>query len=67
MRSGDFKVSGQALYGDILALVKVYLFGQHVRKRHSLSVYTFIVYGISAPVFGVLPVWASRLFFAPAC
>ncbi|WP_414581057.1 hypothetical protein [Bacillus swezeyi] len=46
---GGFKVSGQALYGDILALAACALMtGQHARKRHSLSVYTFIVYGISA-------------------
>jgi len=51
---GDFKVSGMALFGDFLALlacamVTAYLlFGQHVRKKHSLTAYTFIVYGISS-------------------
>ncbi|WP_210367573.1 DMT family transporter [Bacillus sp. REN3] len=51
---GDFKISGSALFGDILALiacglVTVYLlFGQAVRKRMSLITYTFIVYGISS-------------------
>lgn len=51
---GDFKVSGMALFGDILALIACamvtayLLFGQHVRKTHSLTAYTFIVYGISA-------------------
>ncbi|WP_243387643.1 DMT family transporter [Bacillus kexueae] len=51
---GDFRVSGMALFGDILALIACamvtayLLFGQHVRKTHSLTAYTFIVYGISA-------------------
>ncbi|MFX3675316.1 MAG: DMT family transporter [Paenisporosarcina sp.] len=50
---GDFKISGTALYGDVLALVACalvtayLLFGQDVRKRLSLVTYTFIVYGIS--------------------
>jgi drug/metabolite transporter (DMT)-like permease len=49
---GDFKISGSALFGDILALiacalVTAYLmFGQTVRKRVSLITYTFIVYFI---------------------
>lgn len=53
---GDFKVSGLALYGDLLAflacmLVTAYLlFGQNVRKRMSLMSYTFIVYAISSIV-----------------
>lgn len=52
--SGDFKIAGEALYGDILALlgaiaVTIYfLSGQQVRKNVSLITYTFIVYGISA-------------------
>ncbi|MFK2827263.1 DMT family transporter [Bacillus sp. B190/17] len=47
---GDFQVSGQALYGDILALAACalitgyLLFGQMIRKRMSLVTYTFIVY-----------------------
>jgi drug/metabolite transporter (DMT)-like permease len=51
---GDFRISGSALYGDLLALIAcalitVYLlFGQDVRKRLSLVTYTFIVYGVSA-------------------
>ncbi|GLB61987.1 DMT family transporter [Cytobacillus sp. NCCP-133] len=50
---GDFKISGSALFGDILALiacalVTAYLmFGQTVRKRMSLITYTFVVYSIS--------------------
>lgn len=51
---GDFKISGSALFGDLLAiaacaLVTVYLlFGQTVRKRMSLITYTFIVYSFSS-------------------
>lgn len=51
---GDFKISGIALFGDLLALaacamITAYLlFGQEIRKRHSLTLYTFIVYGISS-------------------
>ncbi|MBM7609200.1 drug/metabolite transporter (DMT)-like permease [Lysinibacillus composti] len=50
---GDFKVSGTALYGDILALIACglvtgyFLFGQDVRKRLSLITYTMVVYSIS--------------------
>lgn len=53
---GDFRVSGEALFGDILALlacalVTAYLmFGQSVRKRISLVTYTFVVYSISSIV-----------------
>ncbi|WP_299094896.1 DMT family transporter [uncultured Metabacillus sp.] len=51
---GDFQISGLALFGDVLALaacamITAYLlFGQGIRKRHSLTLYTFIVYGISS-------------------
>lgn len=51
---GDFAISGQALFGDLLALIAcalitVYLlFGQTVRKRLSLITYTFVVYSISS-------------------
>lgn len=51
---GDFRISGTALFGDLLALaacalVTAYLmFGQTVRKRLSLITYTFTVYSISA-------------------
>ena len=50
---GDFKISGSALYGDILALIACalitanFMFGQTVRQRLSLITYTFIVYSIS--------------------
>lgn len=51
---GDFKISGSALYGDVLALIACalitayLLFGQTVRKRISLITYTFVVYSISS-------------------
>ncbi|MBB5181955.1 drug/metabolite transporter (DMT)-like permease [Planomicrobium koreense] len=50
---GDFKISGMALYGDMLALIACalitayLLFGQDVRKRISLVTYTFVVYSVS--------------------
>ena len=50
---GDFRISGSALYGDMLALIACalitayLLFGQTVRKRMSLITYTFVVYSIS--------------------
>ncbi|WP_276511786.1 DMT family transporter [Pseudalkalibacillus hwajinpoensis] len=51
---GDFKISGMALWGDLLALTACamvtgyLLFGQNIRKRLDLMPYTFIVYGIAA-------------------
>lgn len=51
---GDFQISGQAFYGDMLALLGAvmvtgyFLVGQNVRKRLSLMTYTFLVYGISS-------------------
>jgi drug/metabolite transporter (DMT)-like permease len=50
---GDFRISGLALFGDILALIACalitayFLFGQTVRKRISSITYTFLVYSIS--------------------
>ncbi|WP_246946145.1 DMT family transporter [Bacillus pinisoli] len=51
---GDFRVSGLALWGDILALIACllvtiyFLFGQEVRSRMSLVTYTYIVYFVSS-------------------
>ncbi|MTH54809.1 EamA family transporter [Bacillus mangrovi] len=62
---GDFRISGMALAGDLLALtaclmVTVYLlFGQDVRKRHSLILHTTLVYGISAVVLFIYCVFFS--------
>ncbi|RTQ90196.1 DMT family transporter [Lysinibacillus telephonicus] len=53
---GDFKISGTAFYGDILALIACglvtgyLLFGQDVRKRITLITYTMVVYSISTVV-----------------
>ncbi|MFF5995871.1 DMT family transporter [Lysinibacillus sp. KU-BSD001] len=50
---GDFRTSGTALYGDILALIACalitgyLLFGQAVRNRLSLMTYTMVVYSVS--------------------
>ncbi|MFJ7745380.1 DMT family transporter [Peribacillus sp. NPDC097295] len=51
---GDFRISGLALWGDILALVACalvtgyLLFGQSVVRRVSSITYTFVVYSMSA-------------------
>ena len=51
---GDLRISGMALWGDILALIACalvtgyLLFGQSVVKRISSITYTFVVYSISA-------------------
>ncbi len=51
---GDFHISGLALFGDFLALaacglITAYLLvGQEIRQRHTLTLYTFIVYGLSS-------------------
>jgi drug/metabolite transporter (DMT)-like permease len=51
---GDFRISGAALFGDILSLIACafvtgyLLFGQTVRKRLSLVTYTFVVYFMSS-------------------
>ncbi len=56
---GDFRVSGEALYGDMLALIACamvtgyWLVGQHLRKQFSLITYTYIVYGIASLVLSV--------------
>ncbi|WP_424237815.1 DMT family transporter [Bhargavaea ginsengi] len=50
---GDFRLGGDAFFGDMLALIacglitSYLLFGQDVRKRISLVTYTFIVYSVS--------------------
>ncbi|AIF42378.1 DMT family transporter [Virgibacillus sp. SK37] len=51
---GDFKISGMALFGDILAVLGAitvtayFLLGQRVRRNVSLMTYTFVVYGVSS-------------------
>lgn len=55
----DFQISGQALFGDIIAfiaagIITAYFFiGQHVRKRLSLIPYSVISYGSSTLLLGV--------------
>src|SRR5699024_12049113 len=52
--SGDFKIVGMALVGDILAFLAAiaitgyFLLGQQLRRSLSLMTYTFIVYGTSS-------------------
>ncbi|MGG0198992.1 DMT family transporter [Bacillus anthracis] len=55
----DFQISGEALYGDILAfiaagIISAYFFiSQYVRKDLSLIPYSFISYGSSACFLGI--------------
>ena len=65
---GDFKVSGEAFYGDILALIACalvtgyFLFGQEVRKQLSLITYTMVVYSVSTIVLFVYVLVAGQSF-----
>ncbi|WP_425388391.1 DMT family transporter [Domibacillus tundrae] len=65
----DFQISGQALFGDILAfiaagIITAYFFiGQHVRKRLSLIPYSVIGYGSSTLLLGVFAVSQQTPFF----
>ena len=51
---GDFKIGGNALYGDFLSMVAAFmvtiywLFGQTIRRSVSLITYTILVYSSSA-------------------
>lgn len=66
---GDFRFSGPALFGDILALLGAimitgyFLMGQQVRKRLSLTIYTFLVYGISSITLIVYNLIEGNAFF----
>ncbi|PPA69968.1 DMT family transporter [Jeotgalibacillus proteolyticus] len=65
---GDFRISGSALYGDILALIACalvtayLLFGQDVRKRLSIVTYTFILYSISAVILFLYTLFKGESF-----
>ncbi|MBZ5749975.1 DMT family transporter [Metabacillus rhizolycopersici] len=65
----DFQISGQALFGDILAfiaagIITAYFFiGQHVRKRLSLIPYSVISYGSSTLLLGVFAFSQQTPFF----
>ena len=67
---GDFKVSGLALIGDMLALIACglitayLLLGQTVRKRLSSITYTFIVYSASTITLFIYA-WAAGNSFGP--
>lgn len=65
----DFQISGQALFGDILAfiaagIITAYFFiGQHIRKRLSLIPYSVISYGSSTLLLGVFAFSQETPFF----
>ncbi|MGG1660035.1 DMT family transporter [Brevibacillus sp. NRS-1366] len=65
----DFQISGQALFGDILAfiaagVITAYFFiGQHVRKKLSLVPYSVIGYGSSTLFLGVFAISQQTPFF----
>lgn len=67
---GDFQLSGDMVYGDMLALlgaiaVTIYsLSGQHVRKNVSLITYTFIIYSISAVILTLFNIVRQENFFS---
>ncbi|MGN5653166.1 DMT family transporter [Bacillus sp. Brlt_9] len=64
----DFQISGEALYGDILAfiaagIITVYFFiSQHVRKDVSLIPYSVISYGSSACFLGIFAYMQNESF-----
>ncbi|HDR7719904.1 DMT family transporter [Bacillus albus] len=64
----DFQISGEALYGDILAfiaagIITAYFFiSQHVRKNVSLIPYSVISYGSSACFLGIFAYMQQESF-----
>lgn len=67
---GDFRIGGQALYGDLLAFVGAFfvagymLVGRGIRARMSLFPYILVVYGVSTAVL-LLAAMAYRLPLYP--
>jgi len=65
---GDFKVSGDAFFGDVLALIACalvtgyFLFGQEVRKQLSLITYTMVVYSVSTIVLFAYVLFVGQSF-----
>lgn len=65
---GDFSISGDAFYGDILALIACalvtgyFLFGQEVRKRLSLITYSVVVYSVSTVVLFIYVIVTGESF-----
>ena len=68
--AGDFTAKGEALYGDVLALLSCalitayFMIGQVLRRKVGLTAYTFTVYSMSAAVLGVY-VWVKGESFGP--
>ncbi|NWK69855.1 DMT family transporter [Bacillus paramycoides] len=66
----DFQISGEALYGDILAfiaagIITAYFFiSQHVRKELPLIPYSVISYGSSSLVLGIFAYTQQSSFFS---
>ncbi|HHW39169.1 MAG TPA: DMT family transporter [Bacillales bacterium] len=66
---GDFQISGQALFGDILAFIAAgvisgyFLIGQSVRKDLSLVPYSVIGYGSSAVFLAIYALTQQQSFF----
>ena len=66
---GDFRISGMALFGDILALLGAvtitayFLLGQRLRRNLSLMTYTFIVYGFGTITLIIYNVVLQNPFF----
>ncbi len=65
----DFQISGEALYGDILAfiaagIITAYFFiSQYVRKDLSLIPYSLISYGSSACFLGIFAYMKHESFY----
>ncbi|WP_455662302.1 DMT family transporter [Pradoshia sp.] len=68
--AGDFSAEGEALYGDVLAILSCalitayFLLGQVLRRKIGLTAYTFSVYSMSAAVLGIY-VWITGESFGP--
>lgn len=66
---GDFQISGQALFGDILAFIAAgvisgyFLIGQSVRKDLSLVPYSIIGYGSSSAFLAIYALTQHQSFF----
>lgn len=66
--AGDFKLGGDAFYGDILALLAAILvsgymiIGRKIRANVAVSAYTFIVYGTSALTLVLLSAISAQSF-----
>lgn len=65
----DFRIGGQALYGDILAfagaifIAGYVLIGRELRARMSLLPYTFLVYGVAAAALAMLNLALGCAFY----